>query len=250
MRTLISAAGLALALTAALSACDNPTEGGKAAAQTGQNVVRPGLGEDPGEPEVTPFTLPEGVRLAGTIRGAEEASGLCENTDAEGNGSGVFVRICVPLENLTGGPVQIEFPAGLVVITTSEGRAQNGLLIERTLLTLPPTLRGGAGCGRPEEDARRSPSRQVKADDPCAFIVPLYLYCLNEERDPSNPYITYAIAGVTTDRALQEVLRLLEGRKVSDIVQMWAVQNALYSITERSGMTQEDISLINRIPKA
>lgn len=247
MRTLISATGLALALTVILSACDNPAGAVKAAAQTTQNIVRPGLGEDPGAPEVTAFTLPEGVRLAGTIRGADEVSGLCENTDAEGHGSGVYVRICVPLENLTGGPVQIEFPAGLVVVSTSEGRAQNGLLIERTVLTLPPTVRGGAGCRRPEEGRR---NRQDKADDPCAHIVPLYLYCLNEERDPSNPYITYAIAGMTTDRALQETLRLLDGRKVSDIEHVSAVQNALYSITEGRGLTREDISLINRIPKA
>src|SRR5690606_34268203 len=99
-----------------------------ASAQSGQNVVRPGLGEDPGPPDVTPFALPDGVRLMGVIRGANEYSGECDDASTQSSGSGAYVRICVPIENLSGGPVQIEFPAGLIVVATSEGRSQNGLL--------------------------------------------------------------------------------------------------------------------------
>jgi len=236
---LLAAAAAGLLAIAPLSA---------ASAQSAQNVVRPGLGEDPGPPDVTPFALPEGVRVMGVIRGADEYRGECENASTDSSGTGAYVRICVPIENLSGTPVQIEFPAGLIVVATSEGRAQNGLLIERTLVTVPPTPQGGAGCRRPEDD-RRSRLRQDQKPDPCAYVVPLYLYCLNEERDPSNPYITYAFAGVTRDDGLQELLRLLEGRAVKSSEDVATVQNALYSITEGRGLTREDRPAIARLPK-
>lgn len=220
-----------------------------ASAQSSQNVVRPGLGEDPGAPEVTPFVLPEGVRVMGVIRGANEYSGECDDASTQPNGTGAYVRICVPIENLSGAPVQIEFPAGLIVVATSEGRSQNGLLIERTLVTVPPTQRGGSGCLRPEND-RRSRQRADQKSDPCAYVVPLYLYCLNEERDPSNPYTTYAIAGVTRDDGLLELLRLLEGKAVKSPHDVAAVQDALYSITEGQGLTRQDRPALAKLPQS
>ena len=185
----------------------------------------------------------------GVIRGANEYSGECDDASTQSSGSGAYVRICVPIENLSGGPVQIEFPAGLIVVATSEGRSQNGLLIERTLVTVPPTQRGGSGCLRPEND-RRSRQRADQKTDPCAYVVPLYLYCLNEERDPSNPYTTYAFAGVTRDDGLQELLRLLEGKAVKSPHDVAAVQDALYSITEGRGLTREDRPAIARLPRS
>lgn len=243
MRTLISATALAVVMTLGLSACENPA--GQAAAQTAQNLVRPGLGEDPGSPDVTPFALPEGVRVIGEIKGADEVDGECENEASEPSGSGNYVRICVPLENMTGTPVQIEFPAGLLVVATSEGRAQNGLLIERTLITVPPTQRGGGGCRRPDE--RRAPRVGETAQDPCAYVVRLNLYCLNEARDPSNPFITYAFAGVTRDVALQEILSMLEGKTIKGEENVGAVQDALYSITEGRGLTRMDRAAMNAL---
>lgn len=235
--------GWNVAITAALAAVVLAGAPMTASAQSQENVVRPGLGEDPGAPETTPFALPPGVRLAGTIRGADEESGECEAPGAEPGGTGVYVRVCVPLENLSGSPVQIEFPAGLVLVATSEGRAQNGLLIERTLVTVPPTMRGGAGCRRVEDERAGQ-----EAQDPCVFVVPLYLYCLNEERDPSSPFITYAFSGVTNDRALREMLSLLDGKAVRTKEQIGLVQEALYNITEGRGLRPQDRAVLNQLP--
>ncbi|MFP2960526.1 hypothetical protein ACLEPN_22565 [Myxococcus sp. 1LA] len=211
---------------------NNPRLDGGVQFDAGVNVFRPGLGEDDGEPEGTPFTLPAGISFAGTLIGADEVTGECENASVESQGTGNYVRVCVPLRNDTGGPVEVEFPPGLIVVATSEGRAQNGLLIERTIITVPPTPRGPGG-----RDDAGTPDGGV---DEGAFIVPIYMYCLNEARDPSNPFITYAVGPVTSDDALQELLRLLNGKVIDSAEDISAVQDAIYSITEGRGLTTPD----------
>ncbi|AKQ65332.1 putative lipoprotein [Myxococcus hansupus] len=205
----------------------------------GVNEFRPGLGEDDGEPVGTPFNLPTGISYAGTLRGASEFTGECENAGTESQGSGAYVRVCVPLRNDTGGPVEVTFPPGIVVVSTSEGRNQNGLLIERSIITVPPTPPGPGG-----RDDAGTPDGGVEEN---AFIVPLYMYCLNEERDPSNPYITYEVGPITSDAALQELLRLLDGKRIDTPEKVSVVQDALYSITEGRGLTTPDREAINRL---
>lgn len=231
---------VAAAVGAGVVACDGgggnnppPSHG----IDAGVNVFRPGLGEDDGAPQGTPFSLPEGVSFAGTLRGAAEVSGECENASVESQGSGALVRVCVPLRNDTGAPVEVEFPPGLVVVSTSEGRGQNGLLIERTILVVPPTPPGPGG-----RDDAGTPDGGVEEN---VYIVPLYMYCLNEERDPSNEFMTYAVGPITSDDALQELLRLLEGKVIDSSEDVGVVQNALYSITEGRGLTTPDRDAIN-----
>lgn len=71
------------------------------------------------------------------------------------------------------------------------------------------------------------------------------MYCLNEERDPSNEFMTYAVGPITSDDALQELLRLLEGKVIDSSEDVGVVQNALYSITEGRGLTTPDRDAIN-----
>ncbi|GHG85460.1 hypothetical protein [Comamonas sp. JC664] len=237
---------VAAAVGAGILACGDDDDGGGGNRpppsnefDAGVNVFRPGLGEDDGKPVGTPFELPAGVSFAGTLRGASEFSGECDNAGTEAKGSGAYVRVCVPLRNDTGAPVQVEFPPGLVVVSTSEGRNQNGLLIERSIITVPPTPPGPGG-----RDDAGTPDGGVEEN---AFIVPLYMYCLNEERDPSNPYITYEVGVITSDDALQELLRLLDGKRIDTSEKVRVVQDALYSITEGRGLTTPDREAINRL---
>ncbi|NVJ02329.1 hypothetical protein HV824_30005 [Myxococcus sp. AM009] len=235
---------VAAAVGAGVLACDGDDDGGgdnppppPTGFDAGVDVFRPGLGEDEGAPQGTPFSLPEGVSFAGTLRGAAEVTGECENASVESQGSGATVRVCVPLRNDTGAPVEVVFPPGLVVVSTSEGRGQNGLLIERTVLTVPPTPPGPGG----RDDAGTSDGGVEEN----AYIVPLYMYCLNEERDPSNPFITYAVGPVTSDDALQELLGLLQGKRIDSADDVGVVQYAIYSITEGRGLTTPDRDAID-----
>ncbi|WP_164018393.1 hypothetical protein [Pyxidicoccus trucidator] len=192
---------------------------------TGENEVRPGLGDDPGEPRGTPFTLPAGVTVSGTVFGADDLSSDCGN-GVPGNGSGEYVQVCVPLRNSTGAPVQVVFPPGLVIVSASEG-FQNGLLVERVVVTVPPTDNGSGG---PPDGGT----------DPEAEVVPLFTYCLNESQNPNERGTPYRIGPVTSDAALQELLGLLADKRIDSEDDADVVQDAIYSITEGKGLTASD----------
>jgi hypothetical protein len=197
----------------------------------GVNEVRPGLGDDPGEPLGTPFTLPPGVTVSGTIVGADDLTSECEN-GKKGNGSGVYVQVCVPLRNTTGAPVEVVFPPGLVIVSAAEG-FQNGLLVERIVVTVPPTNNGPGG---PPTDG---------GVDPSAEVVPLSTYCLNESQSPNELGTPYRFGPVTSDSALQELLGLLANKRIDTDEDKDVVQSAIYSITEEKGLTPRDRSDID-----
>ncbi|QSQ25049.1 hypothetical protein JY651_08995 [Pyxidicoccus parkwayensis] len=228
---------VAAAVGAAVLACGgDDDEGGTNNPPTGidagVNEVRPGLGDDPGEPLGTQFNLPTGVTVSGTVYGADDLTSDCGN-GAPGNGSGVYVQVCVPLRNSTGGPVEVVFPPGLVIVSTSEG-FQNGLLVERVVITVPPTPPGPGG---PPDGGT----------DPDATVVPLFTYCLNESQNPNEKGTPYKLGPVTSDSALKELLQLLSGKRIDSPEDVDVVQEALYSITESKGLTAEDRAAINKL---
>ncbi|MCP3098569.1 hypothetical protein LZ198_06735 [Myxococcus sp. K15C18031901] len=208
-----------------------PSDGGFDA---GVNKERPGFGEDPGTIIGTAFTFPSGVELAGPIYGADEVTGECDN-GVSPLGTGQAVRICVPLRNLSGAPVLVTFPPGLTMIHVGDSRIQNGMLIGRIRVNVPPTGGGPGGIDAGTDGGV----------DPNAFVVPLHLYCLNEQRGPSELNAPYALGPVSTDEDIQELLRLLEGKVIDDQDAIDVVQHALYSITEGNGLTKEDRDAID-----
>jgi hypothetical protein len=200
----------------------------------GVNEVRPGLGDDPGEPLGPPFTLPPGVTVGGTVYGADDLTSDCGN-GAPGNGSGVYVQVCVPLRNSAGAPVEVVFPPGLVIVSAAEG-FQKGLLVERIVVTVPPTPPGPGG----PVDGGTAPTQE-------SHVVPLFTYCLNESQNPNETGTPYALGPVTSDPALRELLGLLEGRRIDTEDEVDAVQDAVYSITEGKGLTARDRDELARI---
>lgn len=191
----------------------------------GTNEFRPGFGEDEGEPRGRTLTLPTGITVSGQVYGANDLTSDCGN-GAPGNGSGVYVQVCVPLRNNTSTPVQVVFPPGLTIISRSEGY-QNGLLVERVVVEVPPTPPGPGGT----PDGGR---------DPDAFVVPLFSYCLNEARNPNDTGTPYALGNVSDDAAITELLGLLQNKRIDTDEEVDVVQQAIYSITERNGLTPRD----------
>jgi len=203
----------------------------------GVDKVRPGFGEDPGDIVGTPFTFPAGVELAGPIYGADDETGECGN-GVSPLGVGQGVRICVPLRNLSGAPVLVTFPPGFTTVYIGESRYQNGALMDRERINVPPT-RGGPGGIDAGTDG---------GIDPDAFVVPLHLYCLNEQRAPSTLGAPYALGPVSTDEDLLELVRLLQNKRIETQDDINVVQFALYSITEGKGLTKVDRDAIDDLP--
>jgi len=198
------------------------------------NLVRPGLGEDPGVPSGAPLRLPAGVAVSAPILGVEDPAECA----GAAHGSGYNVLVCLPLCNATAAPARVRLPAGLTVVSKSASRYQNGILLEEVVIDVPPTPCGPGGIPideDPEElEARGGPPRVASA-----FQVALNLFCLNEERAPSETRLPYALGAVTDDSDLLDLIARVRGREL-DEEEAGILQTAIYSITEGRGLTPAD----------
>lgn len=213
-----------------------------------QNKVRPGLGDDPGIPETTPFTLPPGLKLAGPIWATDADGGECPRADAKFGAEDGGVKACVPLENTSGFPQMLDLSPGLI-LNQQFRDGQNGLLVERVLVNVPPTGAGG-GCKPVDEDAPVSEKQcePANGDPDSVFIVQLNLRCVNEGRSPSFSGMEYQIAGVTSDPDLLALAQLLATRDLSTSRAQEIATRAVYEITEASGLTAETRRRVASLP--
>lgn len=102
---------------------------------------QPGIGNTDGEPEGTTWVLPEGVRIVRRPGHRFDPS----PDKLYGASNSFYADISFVNERPGGGTVNVEFPPGLVVVSTEEGRFQNGLNIDRFVVPVPPTINGTGG---------------------------------------------------------------------------------------------------------
>lgn len=234
IRILALCAGLVMVFAAgAPASAQNLTAADIARYRAQTNVVRPGLGDDPGLPTGAPLQLPAGVSLAAPIRGVEDGV----DCGSDSYGSGFNVTVCLSLCNTTSRPVIVTLPRGLVVVAKAAGPYQNGLLVETVVVEAPPTPCGPGGIpiDRDGADVEREDAPLSRA----GFPVQLNLYCLNESGQPSEAGIRYALGPVSDDPAIRDLLARIGDRPV-DLEGSDVVQTALYSITEGRGLTWDD----------
>lgn len=212
------------------------TDGGPITFDAGVNKERPGFGEDPGTPVGTTLTLPPGVEIVGPLYGANDSTKDCGNGVAP-VGTGPAVLVCVPLRNNTGAPVMMTFEPGLIMMNSGPSRIQNGMLMDRVRINLPPTGIGSGGI-----DAGTDGGTEEEL-----YVVPFHLYCLNEARNPSEQDGPFALGPISTDPDIRELLGLLEGKTIDDEDEADVVQDALYSITEYNGLTEEDRAALRKL---
>jgi hypothetical protein len=170
----------------------------------------------------TPYTLPTGVELEKPTKGHDQYCVPDNQTENEIKGSGGMVRLCLNFRNTTQQPVTVVFPPGLVFISNSV-LTQNGIIIQRVTIEVP---------------AART-----------QFYVPIYLYCLNLHRKPTNgPEDTYTVGPVTQDSGLLELTGLLENKQVPLMDNANGdVQAAVWDVTDGSGLTPADRDHINKL---
>lgn len=103
---------------------------------------QPGLGDSDEDPLGTAWELPEGIRIVRRPHHPFDPS----IEKLFGSTNFFYVDVSFVNDRMPGTPpVDVVFPAGLVVISTIEGRFQNGLSIERFVVPVPPTTRAGGG---------------------------------------------------------------------------------------------------------
>jgi hypothetical protein len=195
----------------------------------------PGMGEMPGEPEGTLFKLPAGVRLVGEIEGQEDGSSS-RDCVFDGQGFNVMVKMKLKRDSSVSGPLTVEFPPGLVIVSTAEG-FQHGLLVERIVVTIPPIQPGPGG-------------------DECQ--VSLLLFCLNSARRTSDATARYKFGPITSSKLLQDLIKRLRGKKINyrefeDGDPVWfenqeKIQTAIWQLTDGRGLRETDIQYLNELP--
>lgn len=203
------------------------------------NKVRPGLGDDAGEPLTTPFALPSGIRVMGEAVGADE-NGKCPD---DGDFGTIYrdVQVCLPVCYVGANVSNVVFPPGLIITTASEG-FQRGLLVEREVVAVPPIV-----CNASAPPV--SPDRKEKAPLPKnAFWIKLSAFCLNESQNPASSEGRYRIAGVTADPELLALAAFVAKRDLRTPEDNKVVQQAIYSITEGKGLKWEDRKALHALP--
>lgn len=194
----------------------------------------PGMGSDNRSPEGPLFKLPPGVSLVGDITGQDDGPTA---SDCIYDGQGTNVKVKMTLQNdSVGAPATIEFPPGLVITSAAE-EFQNGLLIEKIVLTLPPRQPGG-----------NAPTCKVT----------LMLSCLNAKKKPSTESAVYHFGPVTTSPLLKDFISRLSTKKILyslfpphdpdwNLDQEF-IQDALWNLTDGKGLTKADLKHIANLP--
>jgi hypothetical protein len=203
---------------------------------------RPGIGKNEGTPLGEPFVLPAGIQLAGPIVGAKQTSeggklvSKCPD-GTEFSEPTTFVQACVPVC----GAGSVDFPPGLIIVTASEG-FQNGLLVERRLVTVPPTQCDALDTSQdPYEDEEKAQK---------VHWITLSAYCVNEDLSFSSPEASYSFGPVTSDPGLVKVLELVGNRRAATEDDMSAIQGAIFSVTDRNEpIKSEDAAHIRKLPR-
>lgn len=233
-----------LAISLLFVACEKvPTE------ETPGNI--PGMGNATGELQVDPFSLPEGIEIVGAITGVEETvvaampgneflkstNSLNNNYYTYGSG-GQWIRLSITMRNTTNYRMTVFFPPGLI-FKVGEADTQNGILLNWTWISINPHT-----------------TRTIHLD----------LYCLNKGWAGSSISTNYQIHGITTSELMWKLLRTAglrminyehyyvnTGLKSAEAIDYKEItnqlQDAVWSITNGKGLTDEHIQFIESIPE-
>lgn len=192
-----------------------------------------GFGGSTAAPVGEPLQLPQGVEVAGPIKGHSIfASENCPPEPEAIKGSGGMVQLCLPLRYTPppGAPPQtpiaVELPPGLIFIS-DELSTQNGILVKKVRVRI-----------RPGE----------------IVYLPLALMCMNDTRAISGPGSPYRLGPVTNNAAFRRLFAMLETKKLSstsfegDGVDVAHVQAAVWALSSGQPLSPETRAAIDALP--
>lgn len=175
--------------------------------------ARAGMGSSTAAPTGSPVSWPAGVSF-GTIKGDDS---VAECLAAPEYGGETPVELCVPI--VATGAASVTFPAGLVFVSSAPA-TMNGIILKDIAI--------GAGAGTTH--------------------VVIKAFSLNRFRAPSDESDTYSVGPDTNDAAVAELIALVSGKNVQSDGAVAVIQDALWSITDGSGLTPQDRSAIAALP--
>jgi len=215
----------------------------------------PGMGDAAGELQADPFNVPEGIVIESvegelaSILENEGSAALKSATDVEANQSyscygsgGKFIKVRLTLTNTSNFRRSVFLPRGLMFKVKKDGY-QHGILLQWTWVCLQP------GQTR---------------------TIVLNLYCLNRGFDSSTPAVGFSIAGISNSQIMWRLLRRLARKKINfehynvvsssaalkgstdaprygEIIEV--LQKSVWALTNGTGLSDEQIQIIESIPE-
>jgi hypothetical protein len=180
-----------------------------------------GLGDSYGDISGTALEFPEGVVVHEDVRGVASGS----NYDVR-VGSGVgYVELLIVLHNFTNDDINVTFPAGLIIVSSTKNK-QNGVLLKKVTVTVPANS---------------------------YYRIALIMYCGNHHRGTSTYSEIYNQLIVSNSETLKELTDLLVNKKINIGEHGYNVsylQGILWSLTDTGspGLTQADKDNIATLP--
>ncbi|MGB6092477.1 MAG: thioester domain-containing protein [Moheibacter sp.] len=211
-----------LAVSLSFVACSKDDDDSDIGNETGsyQPGNIPGMGEAGGELTGTAFMLTDKIEINGGIKGQlflpEDDDEYCQI-----KGSGSFVLLSLEFVNHLGKDTLLVFPAGLT-FRADNIEDQNGILVQETKISLAE-------------------------GQTCKTFIPTY--CINQEKHGSTQNSSYSFGPITNASPMQELIQLVKNKRINyeDFVHeedyydgVYVLQNAIWSITDRDGLTQEN----------
>ncbi len=189
-----------------------------------------GLGSNPGKPYCAPFILPSGIEFIGQMQssGFKSTNFDKENQNAEDFimnqkttfiplGSGSLVQIYMKFRNKNPFKQTLIIPGGLI-FCPEDTAAQTGVIVQPDTLILNPNDSVG---------------------------VLLKAYCTNLHKHvPNNT--KFNLIGVSLHSDLNTVVGILKNKQ--KLQQGSKLQNIIWNISDRGGLTDEDIVYLNSLP--
>lgn len=185
-----------------------------------------GFGDSFVLPTGEPWVLPEGIELVTTIRSYNPLDPeTCKRPDEEtpkqlGIPTGQ-VRVCLQFLNTDQRrPIDVQLPPGLVVISESQ-KNQNGLVVQQVTLEVPSSE---------------------------YLFAPILADCLNSSRSAPGIGDLYRIGPVTDVPDIQEALRLLADKDLSDPFDSAEASNVLKPLYLGKPLTKDGRDRIAALP--
>ena len=172
-----------------------------------------GLGDVSGVPQGTPFTLPDGVTVDGTITGDD-----CEDA-VKHIGSGYYVTLCVALRNDKDHEITVTFPGGLIFVSETD-EYQNGVVVETTTIVLPPNK---------------------------TTRFAFHTYCGNASRSAAYSTAVYTFGPLTNSKLMERLVEDLSRKKI-EISDYWEDGDTTQAYDELEDTIQTLVWLITDSP--
>ncbi len=227
----------------------------------------PGLGSTAGELTGLPFELPDGIEITAEITGKGDQDGYWNLNSAEsaplfvqkdgsevirklyprsgsrseamnqyfGSGYG-YVDLLIPLRNTRNQDVTVTFPAGLI-LRNDAGDCQNGVLIKEVKVIVP------------------------SGED---YYLNLAFYCGNKYKSSAGSSDVYSLGVISDASPLLDLCERVKDKKINIeefdptsytdyyqyLYQVDELQDIVWAVTDKEGLTEEDIEYINSLPNS